>query len=271
MTDDDCVRILREWCPRHGLRFEGFRRVRSQVRKRIGRRLVELGLAAVERYLERLEADPAEQLQLESFCRISISRFYRDRLVFDRLREAELPRLAREALESPQPKVRIWCAGCASGEEPYTIALLWSLELADRFPGCTLELSATDANAALIDRAHRGEYPAGSIRDLPAPFRSAFEIVGRTAILPVQFRSLASFSVADVRTVFPDRELDGIFCRNLPFTYFELEAQRRFLEAVDRILRPGGLLAIGAKEVLPGDHRFRESAPGTGLFVRSSE
>ena len=99
MTDRECVELLQWAAPRLRLRWDGFRRVRGQVCKRIGRRLHALGLPGVAAYRARLEADPAEWDVLDSLCRVTISRFYRDARVFDVLRDALLP-TALEALRA---------------------------------------------------------------------------------------------------------------------------------------------------------------------------
>jgi chemotaxis protein methyltransferase CheR len=85
MQDAECVALLRWALPRLGLRWPGFRKVRRQVCKRITRRIRELGLADVTTYRERLESVPEEWPELDALCRITISRFYRDRAVFDHL------------------------------------------------------------------------------------------------------------------------------------------------------------------------------------------
>ena len=140
------------------LRWPGFRKVRRQVCKRIDRRLVELGLPDVSAYREYLETHPAELPILDSLCRIPISRFYRDRGVFDYLRDEILPSLAAIVRDSRDKRLRCWSAGCASGEEPYTLSILWNLELAARFPDVVFELIATDIDPIMLDRARRGCY-----------------------------------------------------------------------------------------------------------------
>src|SRR5688572_3980003 len=146
MTDQECVELLQWAALRLRLRWEGFRRVRGQVCKRIGRRIKALGLEGAAAYRARLEAEPAEWEVLDSLCRVTISRFYRDHRVFDVLREELLPALLRDARGRGESVLRIWSAGCASGEEPYTIAVLFRLGLAPAFPELRLELLATDAD-----------------------------------------------------------------------------------------------------------------------------
>src|SRR4051794_32163897 len=115
MSDPDLVAFLQWALPRLGLRWPGFRRVRGRVRKRLNERLRELGLTDVAAYRDHLDTQPREWAILDGLCRIGISRFHRDRGVFDHLRRVLLPELARRAWGRGEGVVRCWCAGCASG------------------------------------------------------------------------------------------------------------------------------------------------------------
>src|SRR5215831_124315 len=97
MRDADCVAFLRWALPQMGFEWRGFRRVRRQVCKRLGRRLAALGISQPQGYRAYLAEHPAEWQQLDGLCRISISRFYRDREVFDAVRDRLLPALAVRA------------------------------------------------------------------------------------------------------------------------------------------------------------------------------
>jgi chemotaxis protein methyltransferase CheR len=100
-------------------------------------------------------------------CRIAISRFHRDRGVFDHLLRAVLPGLAQRASERGAEAVRCWSAGCASGEEPYTLRILWDLGLPAERARVPLRIVATDVDARLLERAREGRYPASSLKELP--------------------------------------------------------------------------------------------------------
>ena len=117
---EDWAALLQWALPRLDLAWPGFRKVRGQVCKRVRRRMKRLGLADFDAYRARLEADPKEWRVLDGFCRITISRFFRDRGAFEVLRRVVLPEIARRSAAEQRP-ARIWSAGCASGEEPYTV------------------------------------------------------------------------------------------------------------------------------------------------------
>lgn len=130
----------------------------GQVCKRVRHRLQELALADVAAYRAYLEFYPAEWEVLDGMCHITISRFYRDKGVFDFLARQVLPEIVRMALERGEKTLRCWSAGCASGEDPYTLALLWQLHLKPRFPDLAMRIVATDADAAMFKRAELACY-----------------------------------------------------------------------------------------------------------------
>lgn len=123
MSDPDCTAFLQWALPQLDLNWPGFRKVRRQVCKRLRRRMSELELADFAAYRARLESDPAEWQVCDECCHITISRFFRDRRVFEVLRDRVLRDIAPRA-QREHRDVRIWSAGCASGEEPYTLKIL---------------------------------------------------------------------------------------------------------------------------------------------------
>lgn len=269
MKDAEHVAFLQWALPRMQLRWPGFRRVRRQVCRRIDRRRAGLGLADLAAYRARLEADPAEWAVLDALCRVTISRFARDRAVWTELVGDVLPRLAREAAIAGRPAVRAWSAGCGAGEEPYTLAIAWALAVAPRCRGVTLDVLATDAHAGQLARAAAARFPAGTLRELPAAWRdAAFDRSGEHEQLRDRFRAAVRFAAHDVRTPPPDGPFDLVLCRNLAFTYFDEALQRAVAAALRAALRPGGVLVIGAREQLPaGVPELAAITPGRALYV----
>jgi chemotaxis protein methyltransferase CheR len=176
MKHRDCTAFLQWALPRLGMRWAGFRRVRGQVCKRVGRRMAELGLRDLADYRALLETHPEEWTRLDGLCRIGISRFYRDQGVWRTLEREILPNLIERARARGDARLRIWSAGCASGEEPYTLALLFAFGAA--LSGCRPQILATDADPHLLERAHRACYPETSLRDVPDSWHIAFEQSG---------------------------------------------------------------------------------------------
>jgi chemotaxis protein methyltransferase CheR len=262
--------LLRWELPRLGLRWRGFRRVRRQVCKRIARRIEELQLADVAAYRARLERAPGEWQAFDALCRVTISRFYRDRDVFDHLGAAVLPALAAAAVARKQPILRCWSAGCGSGEEPYSLALLWAFRLAASFPSLSLAVVATDADEHLLGLAARGCYPRASLRELPlAWIDAAFARDDGLHRLRRGFREPVLFLRQDIRATQPEGLFDLVLCRNLVFTYFDASLQRRALIDIAARLRPGGALVVGRKEVVPDTTFFEASPAGHGVYLKA--
>jgi chemotaxis protein methyltransferase CheR len=210
--DQDCTAFLQWALPRLRMRWGGFRKVRGQVCKRLGRRLRELDLSDLVAYQDYLERHPDEWAVLDGFCRITISRFHRDRRVFEHLRDRLLPELC--AGRRDRVTIRCWSAGCASGEEPYTVSIIWNLELRHRYPGVSLEIVATDTEPRVLERARAAEYPASSLRELTPFWREeAFEPRESGWRLREQFRNGVSFYRADIREEMPDGPFDLPSCK----------------------------------------------------------
>lgn len=251
-SDAETVALLQWASPRLRLRWRGFRNVRGTVRKRLVRRMAALGIASVGDYRAHLDAEPAEWSVLEAMCRIPISRFHRDRAVYERLAREILPERARAAAREGRTAVRIWSAGCASGEEPYTFALLWHLEVAPAAPGVVLELIATDADETMTARAERGVYAEGSLRELPIALRArAFDHDDGEWRIREELRQGVTFRREDMRETAPVGPFDVIACRNAAFTYFDAPTQETMALGFITLLRHGGVLVVGSHELLP--------------------
>lgn len=259
MNDRDCIALLQWALPRMHLRWRGFSNLRGQVCKRIGRRMRELGLTDVGAYRALLERDADEWARLDSFCRVTISRFFRDRAVFGALGDVLLPELGEAAVAEGRP-LRIWSAGSSSGEEPYTVVLVLRFAVAPRLPDLRYEVIASEVDPVLLERAREASYPRGALRELPPEWTaSAFEEAEDGELrLRDTYRDEVQFRHEDVRRSLPEGPFDVVLCRNVAFTYFDVELQERFLRDLLPRLRSGGLLVLGQHERLPegADVRF---------------
>ena len=184
--------------------------------RRVRQRIEELGLDGFDAYRARLEEDPGEWDVLDGLMNVTISRFNRDRGVFESLRDEVL-----------RPGMRVWSAGCASGEEPYTLALMCD----------GLDILATDVDPVMLRRAEAAQYPPSALRELPEELKLTDEVMRHV-----------TFALHDVRDEPPAGPFDLVLCRNVAFTYFDEATQR---EVVERIARVTDLLVIGAHERLP--------------------
>ena len=155
-------------------------------------------------------------------------------------------------MERGDRTLRIWICGRASGEEAYTLAILWDARVAARIPGMDLEIMGTDADPRMLERARRGAYTASSIRDLPEDLRrAAIESAGELFRVRDRIREEVAWLCQDLRVEAPPGAFDLILCRNLVLTYFDEALQREVMDRVLAALRPGGALVIGPHERLP--------------------
>jgi chemotaxis protein methyltransferase CheR len=250
VRDADCIAFLQWALPHLGRSWPGYRKVRRLVCRRLGRRLRSLGLADLDAYRGYLTARPAEWAALDALCGVPVSRFYRDRGVFDVLERTVLPALAERA--SPRKELAAWSAGCASGEEPYTLALLWTVRLQPRFPQLSLRIVATDLDEHMLARARAGRYAASSLKELPEDlFAAGLEPDGGDWRVRDRFRRV-EFLRQDLREAMPEGPFDLVLCRNAVLTYYGPAVRLAVMQGIADRLQPGGALVVGVHESLPG-------------------
>ena len=251
MNDTDCTAFLQWALPQLELRWPGFRKVRRQVCKRLKHRMRDLGLDNYSAYRVRLEADPSEWQIFDECCHITISRFFRDRGIFEGVRRQVLPDIAEQAKREGRD-AQVWSAGCASGEEPYTLKILWDVEVASAYPSVFLSIIASDVDKAMLTRAREGCFERTSLHELPPPLiEQAFDRVAFQYCVKPEHREGIEFLDQDLRSEMPLRIFDLILCRYVVFTYFAVPLQRKVLASMLERLRPRGYLVIGSHEQLP--------------------
>ncbi len=252
MRDQECIHFLQWALPRLHMRWHGFRKVRGQVCKRIRRRIRQLDIESAAAYRAYLQRHSEEWFILDGLLRVTISRFYRDKMVFTVIAETILPVLASRASAQGRNRLNIWSAGCGSGEEPYTLGLIWHFQLQAGFPGLKLHIVATDADPAMCRRAEQACYPYGSIKQLPPDWQQqAFNKQDDHFCLQPAYRQGIVFLVQDVRRETPAGQFDLVLCRNLALTYFDKELQSRVVARIKDVLKPGAALVLGIHENLP--------------------
>lgn len=253
MSDQSCIDFMKWALPQLGLRWQGFRKVHRQVCKRIKKRLTQLGLNDFAAYKRYITNHPPEWQIVDSFCYVSISRFYRDKQVFDTLTTEILPDIVHKLISRGENSLRCWCAGCCSGEEPYTLKIIWQLRVKSQIvTHMNFSIHATDLNGVLLDRAKTGVYLESSLKHLPDQLRmKAFKRVGKEYVIDHNFKENIEFHQQDIRKELPEGNFHLILCRNLVFTYFENDLQIDILKQINKKIIPGGFLIIGSHESLP--------------------
>jgi chemotaxis protein methyltransferase CheR len=250
LSDKDAreLRALKEQIRRDvGFYCDGYKE--HCLRRRIAVRMRARGIHSYADYAALLLQDPLEYQKLHDAVTINVSKFYRNPEVWDVVDKKVLPRLF--AAERP---IRIWSAGCAGGEEPYSIAIL--LREHARQTGKQDALERFDVVGSDIDRlsletAQRGEYAPFAFTDIPREIRERwFEGPGLTRVKPELKRDVR-FETRDLITSELPAGHDVIFCRNVVI-YFERAVQEALFERFHQALLPGGYLVLGKVETLFG-------------------
>lgn len=270
-SDKPCDDFLKWALPRMDMRWEGFRKVRGQVCKRLRRRMNELGINSFNDYKLYLLEENDEWQVADQMMRITISRFFRDKYSWTVIENQILPEITTRALENKRP-VRCWSAGCASGEEPYSLAILWKEKILPAFPGARFEVLATDSDPFMLKRAVQGCYIHGSLKEmLPELKERAFSLEGSFWCLKEEYRRMVSFELQDIRKELPDGPFDIVFCKNLVAMYFSKEMAIRIFRQISEVMRTGSYLLLGNHETIA--HEEIEEIDiynrGVNIYVRN--
>src|SRR5215472_1828579 len=227
-----------------GIDFSNYKR--STILRRLSRLMASTGCETVAQYLEYLKKNPEAYQRLISGFLIKVTEFFRDRDVFDELYKTVLPELLEEARSNGR-ELRLWSAGCATGEEAYTLAILIA-ELLGEGSALPARIFATDIDNDAINFARHGMYAhdaldgmdEGLIDKYFTPLEGAFEV-------KKHIRSMVVFGQHDLGQRAPFPRVDLALCRNV-LIYFTKELQQRALHLFAYSLRPGGYLALGKSE-----------------------
>lgn len=217
----------------------------SMVQARLGRRLRELGLVSFEAYLERVRADRAEAERMVDVLTTNKTSFYRESAHFDFLVERGVPRWRER-----DQRVRIWSAGCSTGQEPYTVAMRLSGAIRD-VAAWDLRVLATDISERVLAVARAAEYGQAELSDVPpAQQKAYFEPAGSRVRVRQIIREVVQFARLNLLGPWPMRgRFDAILCRNV-MIYFDEPTRRALAERFCESLHPGGWLLIGHSESL---------------------
>ncbi len=235
--------------------------IRRNIRRRVMRRMETQGVHDFHAYLSLLRRNPAEWDALRPLLTVTISRFFRNRRVFETLARHVLSPLAAKGKPA-----RAWSAGCASGEEAYTLRILW-----EGLPGenPVLTILATDIDDACLQRAGEGLYPESSLREVPRPIVEKYfrKEEGRFRLREDIIRSV-EFRNHDLQRNPPPGAFDLVLCRNAAFTYFAIPRRIAVTGEIAKAVSPDGFLVIGRTEKLPREAAawFGPAFPKENIF-----
>ena len=237
------------------------------VYSRLAKRLRALGLESFRDYcaLVGSEEGAPERAQMIAALTTNVTRFFREPHHFDHLRQKLLEPLQKDIRSGR--RLRIWSAGCSSGQEPYSIALTL-LSLIPDARAYDARILATDINTLVLDTARKATCPAEELSSVPAELRRSWvETAGNgTLRLDDGPRALVSFRQLNLIAGWPMKgPFDAVFCRNVAI-YFDERTQMRLLNRISGLIRPGGYLYLGHSERLIGPAEALFRIDGTTVY-----
>lgn len=245
---------------------------RTLVHSRLSRRLRMHGIGSFREYIGFVKQDAEERRAMVTALTTNHTHFFREAHHFDHLREVLIPRLKERARMGG---VRIWSAGCSSGEEVYTIAMcLLGRDRADAswLKNGDVRLLATDISMPVVEAAQRGTYPAAARDSIPEPYRSAWLRPHANGFdMAPEAKALVTARTLNLFEDWPMRQLyDAIFCRNV-MIYFDEKAKAELEARLVERLAPGGFLYIGHSERLIVPAKLGMTSAGQTIYQKNGD
>ena len=229
----------------------------STILRRIGRRMTVTHNRTMRDYLEYLRTNPEEVGELVKAFLINVTQFFRDPNAFAYLKSDVLPKLIARARERDHV-LRFWTAGCATGEEPYSLAMLVTDLLGVELSEWSVKIFATDVDEAAINFARRGLYSENLLKGVPSEYCDRFfERVDHGYHISKALRQMVIFGQQDLSRSAPFPRIDLVLCRNV-LIYFTPELQDYVLNQFAFSLSPGGYLFLGKAESVRPNQSYYE-------------
>ncbi|PWC34294.1 chemotaxis protein [Azospirillum sp. TSO35-2] len=241
----------------------------EMVYARLARRLRELRLPDFDTYCALLQSDAGagEIGFLVNALTTNLTSFYRESHHFDFLADTVLPEVRARNAGVPKPRLRLWSAGCSSGPEAYTMAMVLVGTMAADLRRWDARILATDIDTHMVETARRGVYPLSAAAGIPPAIRQRFTHDARLGGEPAvamgdELKRLITVKPLNLLEHWPmSGPFDAIFCRNV-LIYFDRRGRTQVIENFARMLRPGGYLFLGHSESLYGvSNLFRQAGP----------
>lgn len=240
------------------------------IQRRISLRVRTSGSKTPEEYLELLRRDDREVKRLLNALTINVTEFFRNHSTFDKLREVVFPDIFR--MRERDGSLRIWSVGCASGEEPYSIAMILREHFPEELKRFSASIVATDVDEGILKKAEDAVYTRDRLTGVDTALRGKFfEEDGDRYRLSPEIKRMVSFRREDIFHEKLHRDNDLIICRNL-LIYFSKERQEWALKEFWKSLNPGGFLILGRAEILVGASRmmFSTVCPRERIYRKPS-
>jgi len=245
MDDNEFRQLLK----RFGLSWSGYRKVRRGVKKRLYRHMHQLGCRNVQAYFWALDESKETRQACERLMTVSISRFFRDRQLWQYLEKEILPSIIRKQ----RKRMRVWSAGCALGEEVYSFKILWHTIVGCKGPQPELEMVATDMNPDYLRMARAGIYPPSSLKEVPERWQDLYfkRKQGQGYSVVDHLKKGIVWQVGNALSDAPGMDFQVIFLRNSLLTYYLEAIKAPAFQNVITSLAQNGFLIIGAHEKIP--------------------
>ncbi len=241
------------------------------LERRVARRMAMAGLSPAETssYLARLKADPQEANLLAEDLLINVTSFFRDKGIFELVASTAITELVAGAAGNP---IRLWVAGCSTGEETYSLAILFTEAIRAAKSDVKLQIFASDADAQAVATAREGVYPHSIDAHVSAERLEQFFMREEHGYrIAPSLRACIIFAVQDVLADPPFSKLNMISCRNL-MIYLQPEAQARLIDVFHFSLRDGGVLLLGTAETIGmPDGRFAVMSKAARLYRKTGQ
>ena len=246
MHDDHFRQLLNEF----NYSWSGYRKVRKGVKKRLSRHMLDLNCSGIQAYLDLIRSNESVRQECALRMTVSISRFLRDRQLWAGLEGDILPRIIKEQ----HPEVRVWSAGCARGEEVYSLRIIWDRLSRRHAQLPALRITSTDKNPDYLRQARAGVYTKGSLKEVSAELRERYfnsKKSGRQFSVKAFVNKGIDWKVQDIFADPPGSGYDIILLRNNLLTYYKATLVEEGFDKVVKALKANGWLIVGSHEKLP--------------------
>jgi two-component system CheB/CheR fusion protein len=257
--------LLHEIANERGVDFRSYKR--STLERRFRKRMFEVKKADYAEYAAYLRSQPDEVNELLNTVLINVTEFFRDPQAWDVLRRDVLPAMLNA--KQPGDTIRCWSAGCASGEEPYSIAILIAEHFGPRLQQYDVKIYGTDIDDDALNVARRAEYSPDRLRRVRPDWRKKYFQGDKILRVNRDLRRLCIFGRSNVVSDAPISHVDLLTCRNV-LIYFDSRTQTQILMRLHYALEPNGMLFIGKASSLVGAaHLFRSVNSKYRIFQRA--
>lgn len=240
------------------------------MKRRVAIRMRSTRCSSAADYCNLLRQSPQELDLLQKALTIHVSQFFRNPSTFEKLRQEVFPELFHRCATDGSGSLIIWCLGCATGEEPYSLAILLREYFSRELKTTRTTIHGTDIDAETIRAARQAEYGEDRLKEVPAGLLARyFQKSGQRYSLTPDVRQMVDFTRDDIAGTLVFLPSDLILCRNT-LIYFTRPDQEKILHGIADILQPGGILVLGKSETLPGDvrRRFETVCPQERIYRR---